>query len=73
MELLEDVKMPLLTFNFVMIYTIHKMLVFLKNVLNYIKDNILKCLFTEYNRILFFQQKLIFFTAYNDGKFMEIF
>ena len=51
MELLEDLKMPLLKFNFVMIYTIHKTLVFLKN---YIKDNILKCLFTEYNRILFF-------------------
>ena len=36
MDLLEDLKMSLLNFNFVMIYIIHKMVVFLKNHLNYL-------------------------------------
>ena len=40
MDLLEDLKMSLLNFNFVMIYIIHKMLVLLKSHLNYLKDNI---------------------------------
>ena len=31
MDILEDLKMALLNFNFVMIYIIHKMLVFLSN------------------------------------------
>ena len=43
MDLLEDLKMPLLSFSFVMIYIIHKMLVLLKNHLNYLKDNIFEC------------------------------
>ena len=54
--------MSLLSFNFVMIYTIHKMLVLLKNNLNYL----FKILFeNEYNKSLyffsffFFQNKLI--------------
>ena len=34
MDLLQD-----LSFNFVMIYIIHKMLVLLNNYLNYLKDN----------------------------------
>ena len=38
MDLLKDLKMSLLNFNFVMIYIIHKMLVLLKNNLNYLKD-----------------------------------
>ena len=33
----------LLNFNFVMTYIIHKMLVLLKNQLNYLKDNIFEC------------------------------
>ena len=37
MDLLEDLKMSLLNFNFVMVYVIHKMLVLLKNHLNYLK------------------------------------
>ena len=41
-DLLEDLKMSLLNFNFVMIYIIHKMLVFLENHLNYLKDSILE-------------------------------
>ena len=54
--------MSLLSFNFVMIYTIHKMLVLLKNNLNYL----FKILFeNEYNKSLYFfkiffsQNKLI--------------
>ena len=42
-DLLEDLKMSLLNFNFVMIYIIHKMLVLLKNHLNYLKDSIFEC------------------------------
>ena len=40
MDLWEASKMSLLNFNFVMIYIIHKMLVMLKNYLNYLKDSI---------------------------------
>ena len=37
-----------LNFNCVIIYVIHKMLVLLKNHLNYLKDNIFECFFKEY-------------------------
>ena len=50
MDLLEDLKMPPLNFNFAMIYIIHKMLVLIKNILNYLKDSIFECFFKEYNR-----------------------
>ena len=43
MDLLENLKVSPLNFNFVMIYIIRKMLVLLKNPLNYIKDSIFKC------------------------------
>ena len=43
MDLLEDLKMPLLNFNFVMVYVIHKILVLLKIHLNSIKDSIFEC------------------------------
>ena len=46
--------MLLLTFNFVMFYTIHKMLLLLANDLNYRKDNIFECFFKTYDRVLFF-------------------
>ena len=49
MELLEVLKMLLLKFSFVMIYIIHKMLVLLKNHLNYLEDNIFECFFKKYN------------------------
>ena len=42
MNLLEDSRVSLLNFNFVMVYTIHKISVLLKNHLTYLKDNILK-------------------------------
>ena len=50
--LLEDLKMSRLSFNFFMIYVIHKMVVLFKNI-------IFKCFFEEYNRLLFFN--IIFF------------
>ena len=59
MNLLEDLKMSLSNFNFLMIYKIHKMLVLVKNNLNYVKDSIFECFFKEYNRLLIFF-KLIF-------------
>ena len=46
--------MLLLNFNFVMVYLIHKILVLLKNHLNYLKDNIFKSFFKKCNRLLFF-------------------
>ena len=56
---IEDLKKPLLSFNFAMIYIIHKKLLLPKNNLNYLKDSIFKCFFKEYNRFLFFV--IIFF------------
>ena len=50
-----------LNFSFVMIYVIHKILVLLKNNVNYLKGNIFKCFF----KIFFF------FVTYNDGKFQS--
>ena len=47
MELLKDFKMPLLNFDFVMIYIIHEILVLLKNHETYIKSNVFKCFFKE--------------------------
>ena len=72
MNLLEDLKMSLLNFNFVLTYIIHKMLVLLENYLNYFKDNIFECFFKEYNRIFFFFFfffLIIFLTTYNVGNF----
>ena len=54
MDSLEDLKISLLSFTFVIIFIIYKMLVLLKNYLNYLKDNIFDCLFKKYNRLLFF-------------------
>ena len=47
MDLLEDLRMSLFNFNFVIICKIHKNLVLLKNHLNYLKDNIFKCYFNN--------------------------
>ena len=52
-----------LNFSFVMIYIIHKLLVFLN-------DSIFECFFKEYNRLFLFL--IIFFTKYNDGKFKSL-
>ena len=53
MNLLEDLKKPLLNFGFIIIYTIRKVLVLI-NHLNYLKDNIFECFFKKYNRFYLF-------------------
>ena len=61
MDLLEDLKMSLLIFRFFMIYIIHKILVLLKNHLNYLKDNILNALLrsiTEFQINFFISYKI---------------
>ena len=68
MDLLEDLKRSLLGFNFVMNYIIHKMLVLLKNHLNYLKDSIFKSFFKEYNRLLFIYKRKRN-SKHNTGKF----
>ena len=52
MDLLENLRMSLLSSNFVMTHTIYKILVMIKNHLNYLKDNIFECFFKKYNRLL---------------------
>ena len=69
MDLLEDLTMSLLNFNFIMIYIIHKVLLLLINNLNYLKDIIFKWFLKEYNIPLFFLKKKSFFATYNDRKF----
>ena len=58
--------MSLLNFN-LMVYIIHKFLVFLKTHLNYFKNNIFEYFFKEYNRFFFFFKKT-FFTTYQNKK-----
>ena len=53
MDLLENLTMLLLNFNFVMIHVIHKILVLFKNDLNYLKVIIFECFFRKYNRLVF--------------------
>ena len=55
-----DLKISLLNFNFDMIYIIHKILVLIKNHLNYLKDNIFEFFFKKYNRLLFFKKNYFF-------------
>ena len=55
-----DLKITLLNFNFAMIYITHKILVLVKNHLNYLKDNILECFFKKFNRLIFFEKTIIF-------------
>ena len=73
MNLLEDLKILLLNFNFVMIYIIHKMLALLKNHLNYLKDNSNVFLRSIIENIIgvgvFFIFLNFFFSTYNDRKF----
>ena len=57
MDLLEDFKMSLLNFNFVMIYIIRRMLVLLNHHLNYLKDSILESFYKKYTRLLLFFKK----------------
>ena len=52
MDLLEDLKMSLLNFNFFMIYIIQKMLVLIKNNLNYLNDSVSEWFFKEFNSLI---------------------
>ena len=67
MDLLKDLKMPLLNFRFIMIYTVQEILLLIKNNLNYLKDNIFECFFREYKMLLTVLN--CFFIIYNNGKF----
>ena len=60
MDFLEDFIMPLSNWHFQLCYNLyyHKMLVWLKNHLNYLKHNIFECFFNKYNRLLL---KKVFF------------
>ena len=71
MDLLKDLKMSLLNFNYNMIYMIHKTLVSIKNKLNYLKDSTFECFFKEYNRLLILKKINFFFITFNRGKFEE--
>ena len=61
MDLFEDLKMSPLNFSFVIIYIIQKMLVMLRNHLNYLKVIIFKCFLKEYDRLLFIFSIFFFF------------
>ena len=58
--------MSLLSFNVVTICIIHKILVMIKNHLNFCKDNIFKCFFKKYNRFSFFKKDYLFFFITNN-------
>ena len=47
MDILKDLKVQPLNLDFVMIYAIHKILVLIKNNLNYLKDSIFEFFFKE--------------------------
>ena len=55
-----DLRISLLNFNFVMIHIIHKILVLIKNHMNFLKDNIFEFFSKKHNRLLFFK-KINFF------------
>ena len=47
-------------FNFAMIHIIHKILVLIKNHMNYLKDNLFEFFLKKYDRLLFFFKKIFF-------------
>ena len=63
-----DLRISLLSFNFVMIHIIHKILVWIKNRLNYVKDIFLNSFLRS---IIGFLKKLTFFIVCNDVKSKE--
>ena len=62
-----NLNVSLLNFNFAMFNIINKILVLIKNHLDYLKDNTLEFFFKKYNSLLFFS-KNIFSIMYNNGK-----
>ena len=61
-DFLKDLQMSFFSFNFVLIYIIHKMLVLIKNNLNYLKDSIFECFFKE---SIFFKESNTFNLFHN--------
>ena len=55
-----ELRVSLLNFDFARIYIIHKILIMIKNHLNYLKDNILELFFKKYNRLLFLKKQFFF-------------
>ena len=55
-----ELRVSLLNFDFDGIYIIHKILIMIKNHLNYLKDNILELFFKKYNRLLFLKKQFFF-------------
>ena len=58
MDLMIDLKMSLVNFSFIMIYTIRNILVLIKNHLKYF---IFECFFMEYHILLIVFKKINFF------------
>ena len=64
-----DLKIPLLNFNFAMIYIIHKILALLKSHLIILNIAFLNAFLKIIIDFYFFQKKIFFFSIlYNDGK-----
>ena len=63
--------MSLLNFNFSIIYITYKMLVLLKNHLNYLKDSIFKCFLKKYDRFLFIYLFIYLFSFFSQHIMME--
>ena len=63
-----DLRISLLNFNFVIIHIIHKILVLIKNHINYIKDNIFEFFLKSIIDFYFLKKNIFFFIIYNDGK-----
>ena len=61
-----DLRFSLLSFNFVMIHIIHKILAWIKNRLNYVKDIFFEFFFKKYTWFVFF--KLTVFIVYDNVK-----
>ena len=68
MGLLKDLKISLLNFSFIIIYKIHKILILIRNHLNYLKDNLSK-FFLRSITYFFLKKKSAFFIIYNNGIF----
>ena len=57
MDLLEDLRMSILNFNFVIIHIIPKTLMLVKNHMNYLQDNIFECFLRSIIKFYFFKKK----------------
>ena len=53
-----ELRISVLNFNFAMIHIIQKILVLIKNYMNYLKDNIFELFLKKYNTLLIFKQIL---------------